>query len=76
MGTELIQEENMRKGEVKASDASYMHIPVHIIGVSIEMLAKNLRHQASEYNVCVSVTQLKWSFWLNRTRRLFRKRRD
>lgn len=59
MGTELIQEENVRNEEVKASDASYMHIHFHIIGVSIEM---NLSHQASVCNVCVSVTQLKWSF--------------
>lgn len=73
MGTELIQEEKVRNEEVKASDASYMHIQFHIIGVSIEMLAKNLSHQAPVCNVCVSVTQLKWSFWLNRTPRLFRK---
>lgn len=59
MVTELIQEENVRNEEVEASDPSYMHIPFHIIGVSIEILAKNLSHQASECNVCVSVTQLK-----------------
>lgn len=61
---------------LKQSDPSYMHIPFHIVGVCVEVLAKNFSCQDYICNVCINVIHYKWSFWLNRIARRLGKRRN
>lgn len=61
---------------LKQSDPSSMHILFHIIGVSIEMLVKNLSCQDCTYKACISVIHHKCSFWLNTIPRQFGKMKE